>query len=152
MNSSNTSAQQKEDKHDNHNDHYRPNTDIHGLVPPLMPGTTLAAFRAWSGRELNDLLAEYAVVSAARAGGHLATRQGRPETPPPPWPGQFSWEHRTRSTRASLITIWPGPVFAASRERWWSAGFAIFYIGQFSPGISSRSVAEVSCAPSAGCL
>jgi hypothetical protein len=34
--SSNTSAQQKNDKHDDHNDHYRPDTDVHGLVPPLV--------------------------------------------------------------------------------------------------------------------
>jgi len=32
-----TSAQQKNDKDNDHNDHYRPDTDVHGLVPPLAP-------------------------------------------------------------------------------------------------------------------
>jgi hypothetical protein len=44
--SSNTSAQQKDDKHDDHNDHYRPNTDVHGLVPLSRPRTALADFGA----------------------------------------------------------------------------------------------------------
>jgi hypothetical protein len=42
MISSNTPAQQKDDKHDDRDEHYRSDTDIHGLVPSFRRRMALA--------------------------------------------------------------------------------------------------------------
>ena len=97
MTSSNTSAQQKDDKHDDDNDHYRPDTDVHGLVP-----SPRARERRWLISELDLLAVMWPYLPPGPAGIWLPAKAdpkrrhlGRGSSPESTW---------TRSTR-TLMTV-----------------------------------------------